>query len=132
MCVRSTGVNFDPTKDTIFFTLKKKSPTVQAGMVSSGSVLVATGFGWIEVETPARMGLLPTDEITALKCYTVPRTCDINQDGKVNVEDMKLIFSARGLTPVPGDPRDVDGNGQITVNDARFCVQKCDNPNCAP
>ena len=59
-------------------------------------------------------------------------SCDINGDGKVDINDINLIFAARGKTVSPGDPRDVDRDCQITVNDVRECVLRCTNPNCAP
>ncbi len=59
-------------------------------------------------------------------------TCDINADGKVDSTDINLIFSARN-TPATGidDPRDQDGDRQITVADARACQQKCTLAGCA-
>jgi hypothetical protein len=59
-------------------------------------------------------------------------SCDINGDGKVDINDINLIFAAHGQTVSPGDPRDVDRDCVITVNDARECVLRCTNPNCAP
>jgi uncharacterized repeat protein (TIGR01451 family) len=56
--------------------------------------------------------------------------CDINRDQKINIDDINLIFAARGLRVTTGDPRDLDGDGLITVNDARGCVLRCDNPVC--
>jgi hypothetical protein len=60
-------------------------------------------------------------------------TCDIDQDGDVDRNDVNLIFAVRGQKVPPADPnRDIDGDGVITVNDARACVLKCTRPNCAP
>jgi len=63
---------------------------------------------------------------------TATLSCDINGDGKVDITDINLIFAARGKTVSLGDPRDVDRDCQITVNDARACVLRCSKPNCAP
>jgi hypothetical protein len=130
ICVRSTNDVF-AAGDLVFFALRANSTLVKNGVIDSASILVATGNGFIEAQTPASLGLKPTDEIRGLKCFAAPRICDINQDGKVNIDDIELIFQARNTPAVPGDPRDVDGDGVITVNDARICTQRCDNPKCA-
>jgi len=57
--------------------------------------------------------------------------CDVDGDGDVDRNDINLIFAARGTRVQPGDPRDLDGDGLITVNDARGCVLRCTRPNCA-
>jgi len=64
---------------------------------------------------------------------TAARVCDANGDGAVDRRDLDAIFAARG-TPAsgPGDPRDGDGDGQITVLDPRVCALRCDAPDCAP
>jgi hypothetical protein len=52
--------------------------------------------------------------------------CDVNGDGKIDINDINAIFAARN-TPTAGDndPRDPDRDGIITVNDARICVNQC-------
>jgi hypothetical protein len=57
--------------------------------------------------------------------------CDQNNDGKIDKNDVSIIFGGRGLH-LPGDLRDIDGDGWITVNDGRACVLQCTNTNCAP
>lgn len=61
------------------------------------------------------------------------RICDANGDGAVDRRDLDAIFAARG-TPAtgPADPRDADGDGQITVLDSRRCSSFCDRPDCTP
>lgn len=62
-----------------------------------------------------------------------PRTCDANGDAAVDRLDLDAIFAARGSPAAgPGDPRDADGDGTITVLDARRCTLSCDRPDCAP
>jgi uncharacterized repeat protein (TIGR01451 family) len=56
--------------------------------------------------------------------------CDINRDQKINIDDINLIFAARGQSAAVGDPRDLDGDRLITVNDARGCVLRCDKETC--
>jgi hypothetical protein len=130
ICVRSTNDMF-AGGDLVFFALRANSTLVKNGVIDSASILVATGNGFIEVQKPAQLGLLPTDEIRGLKCFAAPKPCDINGDGKVNLDDIQAIFQARNAAAVPGDPRDVDGDGVITVNDARICTERCDKPKCA-
>ena len=61
------------------------------------------------------------------------KSCDINQDSKIDRTDISLIMAQRGKTVPPASPiYDTDGDGKITVNDARACVLKCTNANCAP
>jgi hypothetical protein len=62
---------------------------------------------------------------------TVPLLCDIDLDGDVDRNDISLITAARNQPAVPNDIRDYDGDGTITVNDARACVLKCTRSNCA-
>jgi hypothetical protein len=64
------------------------------------------------------------------KGQIVRKERDLNNDGKINTTDINTIFAGRGLKR-PGDPRDIDGDGWITVNDARGCVLQCTKPNCA-
>ena len=62
---------------------------------------------------------------------TSAAVCDVDGDGDVDNNDIGLIFAARGSAAEPGDPRDLDGDGLITVNDGRGCVLECTRPRCA-
>jgi hypothetical protein len=66
-----------------------------------------------------------------VKGISAPR-CDVNKDGRIDSTDISLIFAARN-TPATGvdDPRDGDGDGTITVADARTCSQLCTIAGCA-
>lgn len=55
-------------------------------------------------------------------------TCDCDRDGDVDFDDIKTIFSARNTPATVDDPRDADGDGVITVNDARICVLQYTDP----
>ena len=48
--------------------------------------------------------------------------CDADGDGIIDLADIQAIFAARNQLAAPGDPRDVDHDGLITVNDARICT----------
>jgi thermitase len=62
----------------------------------------------------------------------VSLTCDVTGDRRVDRNDINLIFAARNTPALPGDPRDANGDGQITVEDARTCVLQCSRPGCEP
>jgi hypothetical protein len=57
---------------------------------------------------------------------------DINGDGSVDTRDIQLIMAALGQKAGPYDPRDLDGDGWITVLDARRVTQLCSKSQCAP
>lgn len=60
------------------------------------------------------------------------RMCDANGDGAINRLDIALIMEARNTPSTgPEDPRDVDGDGTITLLDARQCALRCDKPRCS-
>jgi hypothetical protein len=62
-----------------------------------------------------------------------PVPCDATGDRVVDIADISQIFAARGsAADGPDDPRDVNGDGLITINDGRLCVLQCTNPRCAP
>ncbi|GJL54195.1 MAG: hypothetical protein NPIRA02_13270 [Nitrospirales bacterium] len=52
----------------------------------------------------------------------VASLCDIDGNGDVDQTDIRAIFESRNTPAVSGDPRDADGDGLITVKDARICV----------
>ncbi len=55
----------------------------------------------------------------------------MDADGDVDSDDVAAIFAARGEPASgPDDPRDANGDGVISVNDARICVLDCTLPNC--
>ena len=57
--------------------------------------------------------------------------CDVDASGQVDRTDIELIFNDRGSAAAgPGDIRDFDSDGLITVNDARYCTLRCTNTNC--
>jgi hypothetical protein len=58
--------------------------------------------------------------------------CDIDANRKVDRVDIQAILAGRNQAAVPGDARDFDGDGFITVTDARGCVLQCTNAHCAP
>ncbi len=65
-----------------------------------------------------------------LQVSAVPN-CDVDGDNNIDTDDISRIFTARNTpTTNPGDPRDVDRDGVITVLDARQCALQCDLTDC--
>jgi hypothetical protein len=61
-----------------------------------------------------------------------PMLCDVDTDEDIDRSDISLIVASRNQPASgPDDPRDVDGDGQITIRDARSCMRQCDLPRCA-
>lgn len=99
------------------------------------------GGTWhVEVTGLPMRGLAPHQEqfeyqlvVAVVADAGATRICDENGDGAVDRRDLDAIFAARG-TPAtgPDDPRDADGDGQITVLDSRRCASFCDRPDCTP
>jgi hypothetical protein len=86
-----------------------------------------TAFSGAHFEGPFDYAL-----VVATTAAAVPR-CDVNGDAFVDSTDVNAIFAARGHPASgPTDPRDADGDGALTVLDARTCTVQCGNPNCAP
>ncbi len=62
---------------------------------------------------------------------TPPLPGDIDRDGDVDLDDISLIIAARNRAAQGADdPRDLDGDGTITVLDARRAVLLCTRPRC--
>jgi hypothetical protein len=57
--------------------------------------------------------------------------CDINLDGDVDRDDIKLIMAALNQSAASGDPRDYNKDGRITINDVRACTLQCTRLLCA-
>jgi Thrombospondin type 3 repeat len=59
-------------------------------------------------------------------------TCDMDDDGDIDKLDIRAITRLKGQTVPPASPiADVNGDGRITVNDARGCSLRCNLPKCA-
>ena len=62
----------------------------------------------------------------------VPLLCDADGDRDVDSADIAAIGQANGTAATtPTDMRDIDGDGTITVLDARQCVARCDEAQCS-
>lgn len=74
----------------------------------------------------------PPTSRTSLTTVISSSICDIDGNSIVDRNDISAIFAARGTKAQAGDPRDADGDGLITVNDARQCTLECTKAKCAP
>ena len=101
------------------------------GTVSRSHTYAAAGQYTVTVTVTDDDGGSGTDTLRATVNTATARVCDVNRDGSVNILDINLITAARNQRTTSGDPRDSDGDGVITVLDARKCVLSCDKPNCA-
>lgn len=99
---------------------------------SKGADLALTGR-YIQVQ--ARLNGNSQNESPILYDLTVSSVsqavCDVDLDGDIDKLDTNAILRARGQTALPGDPRDADGDGLITVRDGKLCIQQCTRPSCA-
>jgi len=60
------------------------------------------------------------------------QVCDADSDLDIDRDDINLITAARNTSAVGADDsRDADGDGFISVNDARQCVLQCTLSRCA-
>lgn len=57
---------------------------------------------------------------------------DLDGDGDVDRDDMSIILASRNQPASgPNDPKDINGDGTITVRDARSLRHLCTRPRCA-
>ncbi|MAT93687.1 MAG: hypothetical protein CME59_13900 [Halioglobus sp.] len=81
---------------------------------------------------PALALLTPGGHALAQCGGPVPLLCDTDGDFAVGIEDIHAIRLAAGsASSGPGDLRDIDGDGMITLADARQCSTRCAQPQCA-
>jgi large repetitive protein len=76
--------------------------------------------------------LLLSSSYSSAQCGDpAPLLCDANGDWYVDSSDITAIgFASGSPANFPVDMRDIDGDGTITVLDARLCVAQCNEPLC--
>jgi YVTN family beta-propeller protein len=123
-------------------TVDARSADSEAGLSRESFVPVSNGMPlslvgqFIEIRAILEAngeGVSPVLSDLTVKTLVEPIPCDIDEDGDVDILDIRAIFDVTN-TPASGpeDPRDWDGDGMITVLDARGCVLECTNPRCTP
>ncbi len=57
---------------------------------------------------------------------------ELNGDGVIDINDLNILRNVLNTDAYSGqDPRDIDGDGRITILDMRKLVLECDHPRCA-
>lgn len=57
-------------------------------------------------------------------------TCDVDNDGDVDRNDVNLVRAAIGTSVPAGDTRDANGDLVVTIADVRACVLRCTAAGC--
>ncbi len=120
--------------------MEARAADSEAGLGGESFIPVSNGIPFdlvgrfIEVRAtlqPDQAGISPVLSDLTIEGLLV--VCDVDGDGDVDRFDISAIFAARNTQASgPDDPRDANGDGIISVNDARECVLECTNPRCAP
>ena len=107
-------------------------PTGFSSTDESGFLPITVTLGTDQTYSLSCLGTDSVNYMVQVTVHPIQGTvCDVNEDGKINIDDINAIFERRGYAAEPQDLRDVDGDGKITVNDARICVNRCTKPLCA-
>ena len=130
-----TWASVVPAGATLAFSVRTAS--TRAGLGASSFTDVGNGAAFNKVgqfiEVRARLAADTSGNSPVLNEVTISSAaCDVNGDLSIDKTDIDAIVAARGASVAPGDVRDADGDGKVSVLDARKCVFKCTKPNCAP
>ncbi len=125
----------DPDGDALAFSLDQ-APTGMdvdpvSGLIEWTPASTQVGASTVTVRVTDPEGLSDTQSYTIEAAPAPTLLCDADGDGDVDRDDIAAIFAARNQSADPGDPRNSDGDGTITVLDARVCVLRCTLPLCA-
>lgn len=116
--------------------------TAEADIVAAGLVLGTVSTlnsstapaGEVIGQNPAGLTQVPFGTPVDLTVSAGPAQArgDVDGDGDVDRDDVGLILFARNQPASgPDDPRDLNGDGTITVLDARQAALMCTRPGCA-
>ena len=70
-----------------------------------------------------------TAPVNEIKKTTAP--ADVNNDGKVNIDDIRLVVAAIGVEPTTTTRADVNEDGTVNVVDLQIVIDNLDNPTTA-
>jgi hypothetical protein len=59
-----------------------------------------------------------------------PRSCDLDNDHDVDVNDVNLVMAMRNQKVHDGDPRDITKNNFVNADDGRACTVQCSRARC--
>ena len=70
-----------------------------------------------------------TAPVNKIKKTTAP--ADVNNDGKVNIDDVQIVVAAIGVEPTTTTRADVNEDGTVNVVDLQIVIDNLDNPTTA-
>ncbi|MEJ2604427.1 MAG: hypothetical protein P8172_14270 [Gammaproteobacteria bacterium] len=115
-------------------TLGIAAPSITLAQTTLATDPSAVGqFGGTPYALEGLSGLeFPGTPLTIMESSSPFALCDLNDDGDIDLVDIRLITGMRWQTVPPASPAaDADSDGVISVNDARICVLRCSLPRCA-
>ncbi|MBT1076631.1 beta strand repeat-containing protein, partial [Geobacter grbiciae] len=126
----------DSNGDTVYFRLSSapSGMTIDAisGLISWTPTESQTGSKYVSVQAVDSKGGKTSQSfyITVLSApgsavpLSVVNSCDVNGDGLVTIDDVKMIIAGRGTNNLT---LDMDGDGAVTLLDARICSPQVRN-----
>lgn len=118
-------VSYRVAETEVGLTLVSYQPTAK------GDMLAGNGR-FIQVQSRLNGNELgETPILFDLTIAAVDAGCDVDGNGATDSVDVALVRAGIGQAALPGDVRDQNSDGLITVNDTRLCALKCSLPRCA-